>query len=113
MGPQLEASVREKNKEEFGCPLDTSVSVKSIALTMNLDEKLPIDDGVAESGKDMWESYAAGENLFTNNGEGASRRIRALSKKLFSPEEKMKVDFLDVQSKFDHKGFWPKLANLN
>jgi hypothetical protein len=32
---------------------------------------------------------------------------------LFSPEEKMKVDFLDVQSKFDHQGSWPKLANLN
>jgi hypothetical protein len=48
MGPQLEASVREKNKEEFGCSLDTSVSVKSIALTMNLDEKLPIGESVHE-----------------------------------------------------------------
>jgi hypothetical protein len=84
------------------------VSVESIAMTMNLDEKPPFDDDMAKSGKDIWESYAAGENLFTNNGEGASRRIRALSKKLFSPEEKMKVDFLDIQSKFEHQRSWPK-----
>ena len=80
---------------------------------MCLDEKRPFDDCAGESGRGMWASYAAGENLFTNNGEGASRRIRALSKKLFSSEGKMQVDFLDVQSKFDHKGSGPKLANPN
>jgi hypothetical protein len=76
-------------------------------MTMNLDENLLFDDSIAQSGIDMWESYAAGENLFTNNGEGASRRIRALSKKLFSPEEKMKIDFLDVRGKLDHQRSWP------
>jgi hypothetical protein len=49
---------------------------------------------------DVWAEYSRGGNIFVNNSESISRRLKGVEKKLFSNEEKMKVDFLDVvQSK--------------
>jgi hypothetical protein len=67
-----------------------------------VDEKVLFEDrdNVCCSDDDGWAEYARGGNIFMNNGEGVSRRLREARKKLFSQEEKMKVDFLDVvQSK--------------
>jgi hypothetical protein len=67
-----------------------------------IDEKIPFEDRDALncSGDDMWAEYARGDNIFMNNSENTARRLKGAEKKLFSKEEKMKVDFLDVvQSK--------------
>lgn len=49
-----------------------------------------------------WARYCGGNDPFVNNGDGVLRRLKAANKNLFSSEEKMQVDFLDVvQSKFD------------
>jgi hypothetical protein len=67
-----------------------------------VDEKVLFEDRdkVCCSDDDGWAEYARVGNIFMNNGEGISRRLREARKKLFSQEEKMKVNFLDVvQSK--------------
>ncbi|KAE8450330.1 hypothetical protein EG329_006758 [Mollisiaceae sp. DMI_Dod_QoI] len=53
---------------------------------------------------DTWESYVRGDCLFTNNAENLSRRLQEEKKKLFSQEEKMQVDVLNLSNCADGNG---------
>jgi hypothetical protein len=68
----------------------------------SLDEKVLLEDrDDASRDGDMWADYARGNNMFVHNAESVSRRLKEVRRKLFSNEEKMQVEILDVvQSKF-------------
>ncbi|KAF8859385.1 hypothetical protein BDZ45DRAFT_361920 [Acephala macrosclerotiorum] len=53
---------------------------------------------------DTWKDYLRGDSLFTNNVERVSRRLQEEKKKLFSKEEKMEVDILNVLNCRDGHG---------
>ncbi len=71
---------------------------------MEIDEKMPALSA-SESGEDgsddLWVEYLSRGNPFLYNEQGISRRMKTMRKNLFSSEEKMQVDFMDVvRSKF-------------
>lgn len=81
-----------------------------------VDEKGLFEDRDAVSSweDDAWAEYARGGNIFMNNSESISRRLKGARKKLFSNEEKMKVDFLDVvHSRLQASGLKMKLNLAN
>jgi hypothetical protein len=81
-----------------------------------VDEKDLLEDRDAVSflEGDAWAEYARGGNIFMNNSDSISRRLKGARKKLFSNEEKMKVDFLSVvQSKLRASGLKMKLNLAN
>lgn len=49
---------------------------------------------------DPWADYVKGDNLFSNNGESRWRRMQEEKKKLFSQEDKMQVDIINILGKF-------------
>lgn len=63
------------------------------------DEKSLLHRDSIATISDTWDDYVKGDNLFTNNVESRSRRLQAEKKKLFSKEEKMEVDILNILSK--------------
>lgn len=73
----------------------------SIAMSLNLGEKLHLEDGMEEPVENLWVEYLRRSNPMKVNAEGVSRRLKELSPKLFCQPEKMQFDILDVASKFD------------
>ena len=73
----------------------------SIAMSLDLDEKLHLQDGMEEPVENLWAEYVRHSNPMKVNAEGVSRRLKELSPKLFCQPEKMQFDVLDVASKFD------------
>ncbi len=71
---------------------------------MEIDEKVPAlfaSESDGDKSDDLWAEYASGGNPFMYNEDGISRRMKTMRKKLFSSEEKMQIDFMDVvKSKF-------------
>lgn len=68
-------------------------------MSLNLDEKLRLEEDV-ESEEDFWAEYVRRGNSMKTNAGGMLRRLNELSPKLFSQPEKMQFDVLDVDSKF-------------
>lgn len=67
-------------------------------MSVSVDEKLAAKV-VSQRNDEMWAEYANRGNLMMNNVESISRRMRDMSSRLFSDEEKMVVDILDVAGK--------------
>lgn len=70
-------------------------------MSLDLDEKLHLQDGMEEPVENLWAEYVRHSNPMKVNAEGVSRRLKELSPKLFCQPEKMQFDVLDVASKFD------------
>jgi hypothetical protein len=80
-------------------------------MSLDLDEKLQLEDELEESLEAMWTQYVRRGNPMTTNVESVSRRLEELSPKLFCQPEKMQFDFLDVSSKIPLHGI-PMLADI-
>lgn len=80
-------------------------------MSLDLDEKLQLEDEMEESLEAMWTQYVRRGNPMTTNVESVSRRLEELSPKLFCQPEKMQFDFLDVSSKIPLRGM-PMLADI-
>jgi hypothetical protein len=66
---------------------------------MSSDEKSLLHRDSAATIFDTWTDYVKSDSLFTKNVEGISRRLQEEKKKLFSQEEKMHVDVLNILGK--------------
>lgn len=63
---------------------------------MSSDEKTMSHRDSAATIFDTWADYVKGDSLFTNNAESRLRRLQEEKNKLFSQEEKMQVDVLNI-----------------
>jgi hypothetical protein len=70
-----------------------------MTMSLDLDEKLQLDDEMEDASEDLWTQYVRHGNPMTTNVEGVSRRMKELSPKLFCQAEKMQFEFLDISSK--------------
>jgi hypothetical protein len=69
-------------------------------MSLNLDEKLRLEEGMMEPAEDFWADYVRRGNSMKINARGVLKRLNDLRPKLFSQPEKMQFDILDVASRF-------------
>lgn len=70
-----------------------------MTMSLDLDEKLQLDDEMEDASEDLWTQYVRRGNPMTTNIESVLRRLKELSPKLFCQAEKMQFEFLDISSK--------------